>query len=71
MSMTRPAVEWDDAPRLGKRSERLRDAKSMGSLLERYEQLDLEMMRLERGTTAAVKAWNGLLQTAEDMARDV
>jgi hypothetical protein len=65
----RPAVLWSDGPRLGKQAERLRNATSIASLLERYERLDLAVMQLEEGTAGAVRAWDEIVSRAVDAAR--
>jgi len=65
-----PPVRWHDIPAIGKRAERLRAAKSIPSLLSRYEALDRDANYLEDGICGAISSWNALASNVEDDARE-
>ena len=65
-----PPVRWHDIPRIGKRAEKLTSAKTVPSLLERYEALDRLVNYLEDGISGAVSAWGAIVSNAEDAARE-
>jgi hypothetical protein len=66
----RQPVQWHDIPRVGKRAEKLGSAKSLPSLLERYEQLDREVTSLENGVSGAISSWNSMVSDAEQESRE-
>jgi hypothetical protein len=66
----KPPVRWHDIPRVGKRAEKLATAKSVPSLLERYEVLDRDVSYLEDGISGAISSWNAMISDAEDEARE-
>ncbi len=65
-----PPVRSHDIPRIGKRAEKLSSAKSIPSLLQRYEALDRDVNYLEDGISGAISSWNALVSNAEDEARE-
>lgn len=66
----KPPVRWHDIPRVGKRAEKLASAKSVPSLLQRYEALDRDVNYLEDGISGAISSWNAMISDAEDEARE-
>jgi hypothetical protein len=66
----RPSVTWADAPRLGKLGERLSNAKSLASLLSRYEQIDRDVEQLEVATSEAVRTWDQMVENEVDRLRE-
>jgi hypothetical protein len=66
----KPAVHWGDAPSLGQRGKRLKQAKDVASLLSRYSQIDSEVERLEAATMEAASAWDEMVEHAIDHARE-
>lgn len=65
-----PPVRWHDIPRVVKRAEKLATAKSVPSLLQRYETLDREVNYLEDGISGAISSWGALVSNAEDETRE-
>jgi hypothetical protein len=63
-------VHWHDIPRMGKRAEKLTSAKTVPSLLQRYEDLDRLVNYLEDGISGAISSWSAMVSDAEDEARE-
>lgn len=66
----KPAVQWGDAPRLGKLGKRLEQAIDIASLLARYGEIDKQVELLENATIEAVRGWDQAIDDAIDRARE-
>lgn len=68
--MPNPGVSPHAAMKLGKRGERLAQAKNTGALLQNYCKLDGEVDQLTSATLRAVRIYDEIVEAAVDRARD-